>query len=151
MNGKLLNKSKYHAKGFARQRGGLNLAVGATTTVFFPPVGLVIDAVIFAVLSGVYLKESMLQTYRGNHKHDPDYIQTLREKLRNGTITGDKEVRTGNQDGGGDATDPAQGKDTYETTPSCDMGIATTADKDTVTPNTTDFAISYFTDTFHVY
>ena len=69
----------------------------------------------------------------------------------NGTTTGDKEVRTGNQDGGGDATDPKEGQDLYETTPSCDMGIATTADRDTVTPNTTDVAIAYPTDTFHAY
>ena len=58
----------------------------------------------------------------------------------NGTTTGDKEVRTGDQNGGGDATDPLQGKDLYETTPSCDMGgIFTTSDKDTVTLNPTDF------------
>ncbi len=69
----------------------------------------------------------------------------------NGTTTGDKEVRTGNQDGGGDATDPKEGKDTYETTPSCDMGgIYTTSDKDTVDPldpNSADTALATATDT----
>jgi hypothetical protein len=66
----------------------------------------------------------------------------------NGTTTGDKEVRTGNQDGGGDATDPKEGQDNYETTPSCDMGgIFTTSDRDTVTPNTADVASVSINDT----
>jgi len=63
---------------------------------------------------------------------------------------GDKEVRTGNQNGGGDATEPPN-KDIYPTSLDCDMGIATTADRDTVTPNTTDVAISNYTDSVHAY